>query len=161
MRFSLSNTRQKQIIVFVTVFAVSLIVLQSLIVLSSNQFVKADSTTQPWPMFRGDATHMGASNSTALTTTPVEIRHVNVGSSVVSSPAVVNGIVYFGAANGNVYGVDEITGQILWIWATGAAVESSPAVSGGIAYIGSNDGQIYALNASNGPCCSRNSCFYH
>lgn len=142
--------RQKQILVFVTVFALSLIVLQSPSFRTSNQFVKADSTTNPWSMFRNGATHMGVSNATGLMTTPGELWHFAAGSSVVSSPAVVNGMVYFGTANGTVYCLNELTGSMVWNYTTGASVESSPAVSGGIVYIGSNNSQVFALDALTG-----------
>jgi hypothetical protein len=67
-----------------------------------------------------------------------------------SSPAVVNGVVYVGSSDHNVYALNASTGALLWSFATGSYVESSPAVANGVVYIGSFDGNVYALNASTG-----------
>ena len=45
-----------------------------------------------------------------------------------SSPAVVNGVIYFGSDNGNVYALNVSTGAELWSVGTGSPVRSSPAV---------------------------------
>jgi outer membrane protein assembly factor BamB len=65
------------------------------------------------------------------------------------SPAVVNGVVYFGSGD-NVYALNASTGAQLWSYATGYWVFSSPAVANGVVYIGSRDFNVYALNASTG-----------
>src|SRR5260370_12096859 len=54
-----------------------------------------------------------------------------------SSPTVVNGIVYFGSWDKNIYAVDANTGALKWSYATGHFVYSSPAVVNGIVYVGS------------------------
>jgi outer membrane protein assembly factor BamB len=66
-----------------------------------------------------------------------------------SSPAVANGVVYFGSGF-NVYALNGSTGAKLWSYATGGSVDSSPAVANGVVYVGSGDGNLYALNASTG-----------
>ncbi|MFA4945944.1 MAG: PQQ-binding-like beta-propeller repeat protein [Candidatus Micrarchaeia archaeon] len=73
------------------------------------------------------------------------------GEYITSSPAVVNGIVYFGSGDGNVYALKARTGKKIWSYLTGNQISfSSPAVKNGIVYIGSVDGNVYALNANNG-----------
>jgi len=67
-----------------------------------------------------------------------------------SSPAVVNGVVYFGSDDNRVYALDISTGSLLWRYTTGYIVGSSPAVVNGVVYVGSGDGNFYALNASTG-----------
>ena len=67
-----------------------------------------------------------------------------------SSPAVANGVVYFGSGDGNIYALNASTGAKLWSYTTGNPVDSSPAVANGVVYIGSDDGNVYALNASTG-----------
>jgi uncharacterized repeat protein (TIGR01451 family) len=67
-----------------------------------------------------------------------------------SEPAVVNGVVYFGSTDGNVYALNASTGAKLWSFAIGNLGSSSPAVSHGVVYIGSNGGTVYALNANTG-----------
>ena len=67
-----------------------------------------------------------------------------------SSPAVVNGVVYVGSADNNVYALNATTGAKLWNYTTGGNVESSPAVANGVVYVGSDDNNVYALNATTG-----------
>jgi outer membrane protein assembly factor BamB len=67
-----------------------------------------------------------------------------------SSPVVVDGVVYIGSADNNLYAVDSHTGQTKWCFKTGDIVRSSPAVAQGIVYVGSWDGFIYAVDARDG-----------
>lgn len=67
-----------------------------------------------------------------------------------SSPAIANGIVYFGSGDHAVYAVDAATGQQKWKFETGNVVHASPAVVDGTVYIGSWDRNMYALNATTG-----------
>jgi outer membrane protein assembly factor BamB len=71
-----------------------------------------------------------------------------------SSPAVVNGVVYVGSNDYNVYALNATTGAKLWNYTTGGNVESSPAVANGVVYVGSgiygSNGNVYALNATTG-----------
>jgi outer membrane protein assembly factor BamB len=73
----------------------------------------------------------------------------------VSSPAVVNGVIYIGSGNeatgaGAVHALDAATGAELWNFPAGNIVASSPAVAGGVVYVGSGDGNVYALDAATG-----------
>ena len=91
----------------------------------------------------------GGSNLYALdASTGAQLWSDNIGSSV-SSPAVVNGVVYVGGGD-NVYALNASTGAELWSYATGDWVWSSPAVVNGVVYVGSFDNNVYALNASTG-----------
>ena len=67
-----------------------------------------------------------------------------------SSPAVVNGVVYVGSDDNNLYALNATTGALLWKYTTGGQVESSPAVANGVVYVGSDDRNLYALNATTG-----------
>jgi outer membrane protein assembly factor BamB len=67
-----------------------------------------------------------------------------------SSPAVVDGMVYFGAGDGNVYAVDAQSGILQWKFETGDVVHASPAMADGVVYIGSWDGNFYAIDAQTG-----------
>jgi outer membrane protein assembly factor BamB len=67
-----------------------------------------------------------------------------------SSPAVAEGVVYAGSADGNLYAVDAWTGKEKWQFATQARVRSSPAVAEGLVYVGSWDGHIYAVDTQTG-----------
>ncbi len=67
-----------------------------------------------------------------------------------SSPAVSDGLVYFGDGNYYVYALDAITGEKRWAFETEGRVSSSPTVANGVVYIGSQSKFFYALHARNG-----------
>jgi hypothetical protein len=75
----------------------------------------------------------------------------NTGVSLGSSPAVTNGVVYFGGES-IVYALNASTGAQIWSTplANFRAGNDSPAVANGVVYIGSDDRSVYALNASTG-----------
>ena len=64
-----------------------------------------------------------------------------------SSPTVVNGLVYIGSDDYNVYALDANTGSKIWSFGTGYYVADCPAVDSGVVYVGSQDDNVYALNA--------------
>ena len=64
---------------------------------------------------------------------------------VYSSPAIADGVVYFGSKDGNLYAVDIKTGQEKWKFKTKYWVLSSPAIADGVVYFGSNDCNLYAV----------------
>jgi len=75
-----------------------------------------------------------------------------------SSPALSNGKIYIGTADGppgghgwgDIYCLDAMDGSTLWMFETGDWVESSPAVVDGRVYAGSNDNNVYCLDANDG-----------
>lgn len=67
-----------------------------------------------------------------------------------SSPVVVNGLVYFGSGDGNVYALDAASGALKWKVQTGDVVHASPAVADGLVFVGSWDSYFYALDAKTG-----------
>jgi len=68
-----------------------------------------------------------------------------IGDKIISSPSVINGKVFIGSLNNNVYCLDENTGNVIWRFQTGGDVYSSAAIVNGRVYIGSWDGRIYCL----------------
>jgi outer membrane protein assembly factor BamB len=99
-------------------------------------------------MFLHDPSHTGQTAS-AGPTEPVELWRFPVGDAVVTSAAVVNGVVYV-AGNDNIYALDAYTGAELWSYPMPYHyMYSSPAVSDGVLFIGAY-GDILALNASSG-----------
>jgi outer membrane protein assembly factor BamB len=103
-----------------------------------------------WPMFHHDLTHTGYSTSTAPNTNLTGAHYMTL-SWVVSSPTVVDGVIYVGCGDNNVYALNATTGRKVWNYTTGNCVQwSSPAVVGGVVYVGSTDNNVYALNATMG-----------
>jgi len=125
----------------------------------ANTSADAQATSSPadWTQFLRDnmqrwnpyETVLSINNVGSLKLKYETILRCQSSTSFTSSPAVVNGAVYFGC-NNNVYAVNASTGETLWSYATGSTVQSSAAVAHGVVYIGSDDGNLYALNASTG-----------
>lgn len=67
------------------------------------------------------------------------------GAPSASSPAVADGIVYFGLDDGYVYALDAFNGTLMWCYKTNGSVQSSPAISDGLLFIGSTDGNLYSI----------------
>jgi outer membrane protein assembly factor BamB len=81
---------------------------------------------------------------TMIAATGAELWSTPTGSSIDSSPAVANGVIYVGSWDGNVYAFDAASGAKLWTGAIGDVVISSPAVANGMVYVGSWDGNLHA-----------------
>src|SRR5262249_32468923 len=94
-----------------------------------------------WPQFRFSPDHTRTNpfeNVLGPTTVGglVQRWSVATGGDVISSPAVVNGVAYFGSNDLNVYAVNTRTATVLWTFPTfGVDLHSSPAVAGGVVYI--------------------------
>jgi outer membrane protein assembly factor BamB len=67
-----------------------------------------------------------------------------------SSPVVVQGTVYFGSGDANVYALDSASGELRWKFETGDVVHASPAYANGVVYFGSWDSFLYAVDAATG-----------
>lgn len=76
----------------------------------------------------------------------------NSGSKDMSSPVVVNGIVYWttGHPGTVLLAVNAKTGGLVWQQDISDNSLSSPAVESGVVAVGSNDGQVYAFDAATG-----------
>ncbi|TQQ81834.1 outer membrane protein assembly factor BamB family protein [Halonotius roseus] len=72
------------------------------------------------------------------------------GGEVRSSPTVVDGTVFFGSNDGNLYAVDAETGTEQWAFKTGANVISAPTVVDGTAFVGDDTGNLYAVDVETG-----------
>ena len=67
-----------------------------------------------------------------------------------SSPAVADGMLYFGCAEGTFYALDAQTGDLRWSRAAGSGVTSSPAVAGGRVFFTTRAAELLALDARSG-----------
>jgi len=70
------------------------------------------------------------------------------GNDVWSSPTVVDGTVFVGSSDNNLYAVDTETGTQQWVFETSDSV-SSPTVVDGAVFVGSGD-DLYAVDAETG-----------
>ncbi len=101
-----------------------------------------------WSMWGADPTHSSTASEGPNNLTLAWKFTTN--GSVLSSPTIVDGIVYFGSQDKNIYAVGAWSGNLLWSFATKATVESSVAVVNGKVYTGGDDGNVYCLDAYSG-----------
>ncbi len=112
--------------------------------------VPASSVSATDTMFRANSLHNGVFDGGGMVPINTEQWRFSTGGGVWSSPAVVNGVVYIGSDDKNLYAVDAVTGKEQWRFSTGGGVWSSPAVVNGVVYIGSDDKNLYAVDAVTG-----------
>lgn len=104
--------------------------------------------SKSWPMWRQNSANTGAGQSGP---TDLSVRwKFATGGAVISSPTVVDGRVYVGSNDRNLYCLDALTGNLIWNFTTGAPIKSSPAVADGKVYLGPDDGFVYAIDAQTG-----------
>jgi eukaryotic-like serine/threonine-protein kinase len=108
------------------------------------------SSTDNWSMFNHDLAHTGYSTSSAPKTNQT-LWTFTAGDAVKTSPAIVDGIVYFGSDDGYVYALNAANGSLIWKYNTNGPVQSSPAIVNGVVYIGGyHSHSVFALNAYTG-----------
>lgn len=110
-----------------------------------------------WPMFHFDVCHTG-NNPYEHTLSPSTVGnlvqdwfHGISGNPVISSPALVNGVVYITTQEGNLYALNAKTGATIWTKAIHAI--GDVAVVNGVLYVSSlspSDRYVYALDAATG-----------
>jgi eukaryotic-like serine/threonine-protein kinase len=107
-----------------------------------------------WPQFRGNPRLTGVAAASDQPPATLKVLWTyELGDMNDSSPAIADGVVYAGAANGTLAAIDLATGTLRWKYSTGGALgigESSPAVAGGAVYVGDLDGLVHAVNAADG-----------
>ena len=67
-----------------------------------------------------------------------------------NQPSVVNGLLYIGHKNKNVYSLDALTGCTYWSFKADAGVRSVVAVEDGVAVFADYESNVYALDAATG-----------
>lgn len=121
---------------------------------SQSAYNKAVATTGV--MFGFNAQHTGANPyenilSAATVGKLAPTWTIRIGGLLESSPAVANGLIYIGSAEGKLYAFDIATSNAKWTASTnGHIIQSSPAIANGLVYIGSTDGKLYAFDAFSG-----------
>ncbi len=74
----------------------------------------------------------------------------NLASTVRSTAATSNGMLYFGCGDGMLYCLDGETGKFEWAFQTRGSLRCPPVISQGVIYVGSDDNSLYAVNAITG-----------
>jgi uncharacterized repeat protein (TIGR01451 family) len=116
----------------------------------------AASISLPSPAVVNGVVYVGANDGHVYAlnaSTGVQLWSSFVGYPVPSSPAVANGMVYFGSGHdASVYALDASTGAKVWSYGTASVVDCWPTVANGVVYVDSEgvNGNVYALDASTG-----------
>lgn len=69
-----------------------------------------------------------------------------VGGEIYSSPALFDGIVYFGARDNNLWALNAESGEVEWRYPMDGPVDCAPVIVDGVAYFGSDDNRLMALD---------------
>ena len=118
-------------------------------VLSVASAADANSSAE-WPMFRHDLSHSGYTDSNSTANSAQPLWEFPTSASVLSSPAISEGLVVFGCKDCYIYCLNASTGKYVWSLQTLHEVDSSPAIYNGYVYVGSYDGWVYCINLTSG-----------
>lgn len=133
---------QKRLAILIPVFLIAFAV-------NSKTAYGLYETPQPWPMWRYDLAHTGATTSTAPNNNMTIWSSMNINPTC--TPIVVNGMVLVTGTGSKLYALDETTGVVLWQSFT---FTGSPggniAYSNGVVYVGTTSGYLYSINATTG-----------
>ena len=104
-----------------------------------------------WSQFRGNPALTGISE-TSLPNSLKLLWTLEVGESIESSAAIVDGVAYVGSQSGDLLAVSLSSGEEIWRYraAEFGIGESSPCVGHGLAYIGDLDGVLHAVDVRTG-----------
>ena len=105
--------------------------------------VEAQSGTQVWRTDIGNSLPRDKREKLGTSTDPT-------GYDYLQSSPVVDGQIYIGSLDGNVYALAADTGKINWTFKTGQKVRATPTLADGVLYIGSWDDSMYALDVLTG-----------
>lgn len=118
--------------------------------ISPVSVISANPITGDWPMTQRSPTHAGFV-SDALPLPEGRVRwQFQTEAPILSSPAVVQGIVYLSTGDKRVVALKGDTGDILWERQVTGPVDSSPAVAGDLVFVGLKDGRLLALSKADG-----------
>lgn len=108
----------------------------------SNSFAVGGGT-----LYTGNNYGVEATN----TSTSYTVWNFSTSQQVLTSPAVVNGVVYAVDNSGIVYAINASYGYELWSFQTGGVIYTSPVVANGMLYVTTQDGTLYAFSLPSGP----------
>lgn len=103
-----------------------------------------------WWTYAHDLQNTGATLATGPTQ-PLDTKWTVTGAKAIfTTPAIVDGMVYFGASNNHLYAVDAKTGDVQWTYEANDYIVSSPTVIDDTVYFGTGDTMVFALSTEDG-----------
>jgi outer membrane protein assembly factor BamB len=120
---------------------------------SDNDIAESDETNNNlvrpvavnWAAFQQGPDHRGFSAVDFAPVTNNTKWIFNTSGMIYSSPIIVNGVVYVGSDDFNVYAINITNGSKIWNYTTGGIVRSTPTYYNGTIYVGSNNNKVYAF----------------
>lgn len=103
-----------------------------------------------WPMFRGDALSDGVARGPLPDMLKVLWKRSFKNGTFESTATIVDGVVYVGSLDGNLYCLDLATGADKWKFNTELGFKAAAAIRDGNVYVGDTDGKFYCLDAATG-----------
>ena len=118
--------------------------------ISPMSVISANPVAGDWPMFQRSPAH-AAFVSDAVPIPKGKVRwRFETDAPILSSPAVVQGIVYLSTGDQWVVALKADTGDLIWEREVTGPVDSSPAVAGDLVFVGLKDGRVLALAKADG-----------
>ena len=151
--YPLASIRRKELVNKVRLLSVLIIALL-FILLSARSIVFSHGEnlkliTQPTPIaFK--TLHKQVLDSTNVSHLEKKWAFQAGGSVHSSLPTIVNGVVYVGSSDGNLYAIDAVSGNKKWAFQTPGTIDSPPIVVNGVVYVISSDGNLYAIDTVSG-----------
>ena len=107
-----------------------------------------DGHTLPFEVVKGDLPKVAPVDKGGAPAQPVWT--FKTGGAIWSTPALADGMVYFGSDDGKVYALDAASGKQRWSVATGGGVWGPASVDGAYVYALSDDGYLYKFTRATG-----------
>lgn len=104
----------------------------------------------PGAMFRGGAMRRGFYEGNGVDKLSGLKWRFETDDSVLSSPVVAGGVVYFGSDDGRLFAVELESGQVKWRFTAQDNILCSPAIAGDAVFFGSDDNYLYSVYAKTG-----------
>lgn len=121
-----------------------------LLVISFFYSCNKKESIQESGMFMNNEQHSGFYKSPSVLKTPNTLWKVKTEGQVISSPVVVDKVLYVGSGDQNLYAIDAISGAVKWQYKTDGAIPTTPVISNGKVLFLSYDGFFYALDQKDG-----------
>ncbi|MFD2516429.1 outer membrane protein assembly factor BamB family protein [Salinimicrobium flavum] len=111
---------------------------------------RQNSDIEGTSVFMKDSRHTAYYHSSSVKNKPEILWKVKTGAQVISSPVLVDDVVYIGSEDHFLYAIDAANGAVKWKYQTKGPVNSTPAVAQGKVMFLSYDGNFYALDQTDG-----------
>jgi outer membrane protein assembly factor BamB len=103
-----------------------------------------------WPCFRGNPQRTGFTAERTGVPAGNPLWRFGPAGPFISSPSVVNGVLYIGSRDSTIYALDAKTGTLIWKKKVFGWVDSSPLLFGDSLVVGCRDQRIYVINKNTG-----------